>query len=36
VLEKGWIGSGNAGRNTTAVRSNYGLPGNTALLRTCR
>ncbi len=29
VLEKGWIGSGNAGRNTTIIRSNYGLPGNT-------
>ena len=28
VLEKGWIGSGNAGRNTTIVRSNYLLPGN--------
>jgi sarcosine oxidase subunit beta len=23
VLEKGWIGSGNTGRNTTIVRSNY-------------
>src|ERR1700754_1018734 len=29
VLEKGWIGSGNVGRNTTAVRSNYLLPANT-------
>ena len=28
VVEKGWIGSGNAGRNTTIVRSNYLLPGN--------
>ena len=28
VLEKGWIGSGNAGRNTTIVRSNYFLKGN--------
>lgn len=28
VLEKGWIGSGNAGRNTTIFRSNYLLPGN--------
>jgi sarcosine oxidase subunit beta len=28
VLEKGWIGSGNAGRNTTIVRSNYMLEGN--------
>ena len=23
VLEKGWIGGGNTGRNTTIVRSNY-------------
>ena len=29
VLEKGWIGGGNAGRNTTIVRSNYMIPGNT-------
>ncbi len=28
VLEKGWIGGGNVGRNTTIVRSNYGLHGN--------
>ena len=28
VLEKGWIGSGNIGRNTTIIRSNYMLPGN--------
>ena len=28
VLEKNWIGSGNAGRNTTIIRSNYLLPGN--------
>src|ERR1700675_2833650 len=28
VLEKAWIGSGNVGRNTTIVRSNYLLPGN--------
>ena len=28
VIEKGWIGSGNAGRNTTIFRSNYLLPGN--------
>jgi heterotetrameric sarcosine oxidase beta subunit len=28
VLEKGWIGGGNAGRNTTIVRSNYMMPGN--------
>lgn len=28
VLEKSWIGSGNVGRNTTVIRSNYLLPGN--------
>ena len=28
VIEKGWLGSGNIGRNTTIVRSNYLLPGN--------
>jgi len=28
VLEKGWIGSGNAGRNTTIIRSNYLVPSN--------
>ncbi|CAN1539522.1 DadA Glycine/D-amino acid oxidases (deaminating) [Sphingomonadaceae bacterium] len=28
VLEKGWIGGGNAGRNTTIIRSNYLLAGN--------
>ena len=28
VIEKGWIGSGNIGRNTTIIRSNYMLPGN--------
>jgi sarcosine oxidase subunit beta len=28
VIEKSWIGSGNAGRNTTIIRSNYLLPGN--------
>ncbi|MAT00871.1 MAG: sarcosine oxidase subunit beta [Rhodobacteraceae bacterium] len=28
VLEKGWVGSGNIGRNTTIIRSNYMLPGN--------
>jgi len=28
VLERGWIGGGNAGRNTTIIRSNYALPGN--------
>ncbi|MBZ0130195.1 MAG: sarcosine oxidase subunit beta family protein [Rhodobacteraceae bacterium] len=28
VLEKGWLGGGNVGRNTTIVRSNYMLEGN--------
>ncbi|TSD90006.1 sarcosine oxidase subunit beta family protein [Mycobacterium sp. KBS0706] len=28
VLERGWIGGGNVGRNTTIIRSNYLLPGN--------
>ena len=28
VLEKGWIGGGNTGRNTTIVRSNYMLDDN--------
>src|SRR5437588_4535644 len=31
VLEKTWIGSGNAGRNTTIIRSNYLLSGNIPL-----
>jgi heterotetrameric sarcosine oxidase beta subunit len=29
VIEKGWLGGGNTGRNTTIVRSNYMIPGNT-------
>jgi sarcosine oxidase subunit beta len=28
VLERGWIGQGNIGRNTTMIRSNYQLPEN--------
>ncbi len=28
VVEKGWLGSGNVGRNTTIIRSNYMLPAN--------
>src|SRR5262245_18626104 len=28
LVEKGYLGSGNAGRNTTIIRSNYLLPGN--------
>jgi len=30
VLERGWIGGGNVGRNTTIVRSNYMIGANTA------
>ena len=29
VLERGYLGSGNVGRNTTIVRSNYQIDGNT-------
>ena len=29
VLERGWLGSGNIGRNTTMIRSNYLLPAST-------
>jgi sarcosine oxidase subunit beta len=32
VLEKGWIGGGNTGRNTTIVRSNYRLAPMSALM----
>ena len=31
LLEKGWIGGGNTGRNTTVVRSNYFTPESAAL-----
>lgn len=31
VLEKGWIGGGNSGRNTQVVRSNYFFPESAAL-----
>ncbi len=30
VVEKGYIGGGNTGRNTTIVRSNYMIDGNTS------
>lgn len=30
VLEKGWIGGGNTGRNTTIIRSNYFYPESAA------
>jgi sarcosine oxidase subunit beta len=31
VLEKGWIGGGNSGRNTCVVRSNYIFPESSAI-----
>ena len=31
VLERGWLGGGNTGRNTTVVRSNYYYPQSAAL-----
>ncbi len=31
VLEKGWIGGGNTGRNTTIIRSNYLMPASARL-----
>ena len=31
VLEKGWLGGGNTGRNTTIIRSNYFYPESAAL-----
>jgi sarcosine oxidase subunit beta len=31
VLERGWIGGGNTGRNTTVIRSNYLFPESAAL-----
>ena len=33
LLEKGWIGNGNVGRNTTIIRANYMIPGNTEFYR---
>ena len=30
VLERGWIGQGNSGRNTTVIRSNYFFPESAA------
>src|SRR5438552_17779957 len=29
VIEKGWVGDNNVGRNTTIIRSNYPPDGNT-------
>jgi len=31
VLERGWLGGGNTGRNTTVIRSNYYYPESAAL-----
>lgn len=31
VIEKGWLGGGNTGRNTTVIRSNYFYPESTQL-----
>jgi len=31
VIEKGWVGGGNTGRNTTVIRSNYYYPESAAL-----
>ena len=31
VIEKGWLGGGNTGRNTTIIRSNYFYPESVAL-----
>jgi sarcosine oxidase subunit beta len=31
VVEKGWLGGGNTGRNTTTIRSNYFYPESVAL-----
>lgn len=31
VIERGWLGGGNTGRNTTVIRSNYFYPESTAL-----
>ena len=36
VLEKGWIGGGNTGRNTTIIRSNYLYDESAAHLRARR
>ncbi|MDX2265298.1 MAG: sarcosine oxidase subunit beta family protein [Hyphomicrobiales bacterium] len=35
VIEKGWIGGGNTGRNTTIIRSNYLLPENALFYEHC-
>jgi len=35
VIEKGWLGGGNTGRNTTVIRSNYFYPASAALYEQC-
>ena len=36
VLEKGWLGGGNTGRNTTIIRSNYLQPPSAAIYEKAR
>jgi sarcosine oxidase subunit beta len=36
VLEKGWLGGGNTGRNTTIIRSNYLQDGSAAIYEKAR
>ena len=36
VLEKGWLGGGNTGRNTTIIRSNYLQDASTAIFEKSR
>ena len=36
VLEKGWLGGGNTGRNTTIIRSNYLQPASAAIYELSR
>ena len=36
VLEKGWLGGGNTGRNTTIIRSNYLQPSSAAIYELSR
>ena len=33
IVEKGWLGGGNTGRNTTIIRSNYLQDASAAILR---
>ena len=36
VLEKGWLGGGNTGRNTTIIRSNYLQPASSEIFELSR